>query len=228
MRRYPHLYEVNACLFIRRLSRKHGRALTLATVPEEEWQVFTRRGFDLVWLMGIWQRSPGARQEALLHEGLRREYDRVLPGWTDEDIAGSPYAIFGYEVNPSLGKPGELGRHPGSPEIGELSHPGLLGNRHDEAGFPDLEVQEVHNPDSPFCHHVMAGNPEIRDPRCHVLRDVGRPRVQDLDLRVPGLGDEPPLIAFGGMEAALPDDLPDRPRDPPLVRDRQADAVRRS
>jgi len=108
MRRYPHLYEVNASLFIRRMSQKYGRTLTLATVPEEEWQVIARRGFDLVWIMGVWQRSPGARQKALLHTTLRQEYDRVLPGWTDEDVDGSPYAVYSYELNNLLGKTEEL------------------------------------------------------------------------------------------------------------------------
>ncbi len=108
MRRYPYLYEVNACLFIRRMSKKYGRALTLATVPDEEWQIIARRGFDLVWLMGVWQRSPGARQKALHHEALKQEYSRVLPSWTDEDIDGSPYAIYNYELEAKLGNPGEL------------------------------------------------------------------------------------------------------------------------
>lgn len=108
MRRYPHLYEINTCLFIKRMSRKYGRALSLTTVPEEEWQIIARRGFDLVWLMGVWQRSPGARQEALHHVALRREYDRVLPGWTNEDVEGSPYAIYSYELNSLLGKTEEL------------------------------------------------------------------------------------------------------------------------
>lgn len=108
MRRHPHLYEVNAWLFLRRLSQKYGRPLTLATVPEAEWQVLTRRGFDLVWLMGVWQRSPGARQKALHDEALRRDYDRVLPGWKDDDIAGSPFAVFAYELDHSLGQPEEL------------------------------------------------------------------------------------------------------------------------
>jgi hypothetical protein len=108
MRRHPHLYEINACLFLRRMSQKYGRALTLATIPEEEWQELKRLGFDLVWLMGVWQRSSGSRREALLHEALRHEYDRALPGWADGDVAGSPYAVGSYELDASLGKPAEL------------------------------------------------------------------------------------------------------------------------
>lgn len=106
--RHPHLYEINARIFIKRISEKYRRALTLATVPEEEWQLLRNRGFDLVWLMGVWQRSPGARQQALLHPALRQEYDQALPGWSDLDVAGSPYAVYAYRLDPELGQSGEL------------------------------------------------------------------------------------------------------------------------
>jgi len=110
MRCHPLLYELNARLFIRRMSEKYRCALTLAMVPEEEWQLLARRGFDLVWLMGVWRRSPGARQQALLTPALRRQYNRVLPGWTDNDITGSPYAVFDYSLDLALGEPAELAR----------------------------------------------------------------------------------------------------------------------
>ncbi len=110
MRRYPYLYEVNACIFVKRMSQKYGQSLTLATVPDEEWQVFSRRGFDSVWLMGVWQRSPGARKKALLDPSLRQEYDKALPGWTEADVAGSPYAVYSYDLDHSLGEPTELTR----------------------------------------------------------------------------------------------------------------------
>jgi len=108
MRLNPHLYEINARIFIKRMSQKYGHPLTLATVPDEEWHQLAQLGFDLVWLMGVWQRSPGSRQEALLDTALRQAYDRALPGWTDNDVAGSPYAVHAYKLEPMLGKPAEL------------------------------------------------------------------------------------------------------------------------
>jgi hypothetical protein len=108
MHRHPHLYEVNARIFLRRVSEKYHRTLTLATIPDEEWQWLAQPGFDLLWPMGVWQRSPYARQQALVNEFLRREYDRALPGWTPEDVAGSPYAIYNYNLDPALGQPMEL------------------------------------------------------------------------------------------------------------------------
>lgn len=108
MRPHPHLYEVNARVLLRRLAEKYERRLTLATIPEKEWQRLADTGFDLVWLMGVWQRSPGARQEALREPDLLRAYAQVLPGWTEADVAGSPYAVFSYELDSELGEPDEL------------------------------------------------------------------------------------------------------------------------
>jgi len=110
MRHNPNLYEINTRPFLRSLSEKYGKKLTLATVPEEEWQELEHLGFDLVWLMGVWQRSPASRQQALLNGALREEYARALPGWSDEDIGGSPYAVHGYSLDPALGAPSELAK----------------------------------------------------------------------------------------------------------------------
>lgn len=104
------MYEINARVFLGRMSRKYHQALTLATVPDEEWQLLARRGFNLIWLMGVWQRSPAARQQALLNHSLHREYDKALPGWLDVDVDGSPYAVYSYSLDPSLGCPDGLAR----------------------------------------------------------------------------------------------------------------------
>jgi hypothetical protein len=106
--RHPRLYEANARIWLRRLSERHGRPLTLATVPDEAWRALARRGFELVWLMGVWRRSPASRAIALAHPELRRAYDEALPGWGEDDVAGSPYAVHAYELDPALGEPGEL------------------------------------------------------------------------------------------------------------------------
>ena len=108
MRPCPHLYEINACVFVKRMSRKYEQALTLATVPDEEWKHLANLGFNLVWLMGVWERSLGSRQKALIDPILKRDYDQALPDWTDDDITGSPYAVYSYRLDPSLGKSDEL------------------------------------------------------------------------------------------------------------------------
>ena len=108
MRAHPHLYELNALIFVKRLSEKHARPLTLATVPQEEWQELARQGFDYIWLMGVWQRSPEARKSALASADLRRYTSEILPGWNKEDVVASPYAVHTYEIDPALGSAGDL------------------------------------------------------------------------------------------------------------------------
>ena len=107
-RNNPHLYETNARVFLGRLLRKYGPKLTLATVPDEEWKAIRSRGFDLVWLMGVWQRSPAARRQALGDPGRCREYDDALPGWNEGDIDGSPYAVYAYSLDHALGAEKDL------------------------------------------------------------------------------------------------------------------------
>jgi hypothetical protein len=115
MRKHPHLYEVNARILLRRLSSKLGqygrkalRPYTLSTVPDEVWLDLVGKGLDLVWLMGAWQRSAAARHTALSLPGLQKEYDKALPGWSDEDVGGSPYAVYDYSLDSSLGEKTEL------------------------------------------------------------------------------------------------------------------------
>ena len=110
MRRHPHLYEINARTFVAKMQAKYRRPVTLDSVPDEEWQQMARRGFDLVWFMGVWQRSPLGLKIALSNEGLHREFDRALPDWTPADVAGSPYAVYDYSLDPSLGGAGGLAR----------------------------------------------------------------------------------------------------------------------
>jgi glycosidase len=104
---HPLLYEVNARCWLRALSQKSGTAVTLANVPDSEIAGWQKLGFTHIWLMGVWTTGPRSRAEALKSPELRRAYDEVLPGWTEADVAGSPYAIGDYQVPPALG--GEAG-----------------------------------------------------------------------------------------------------------------------
>ena len=89
-RPHPLVLEVNARLWSQRPDRE---------AELDSWAAH----FDLVWLMGLWSRSPAARVEALSHPGLEGEYTRALGTWSDSDVAASPYAIVDYRVDPELG-----------------------------------------------------------------------------------------------------------------------------
>jgi glycosidase len=101
--KYPTVYEINAWVWLNDLSRAHGRRLTLGDVPQSELERLAEYAFDALWLMGVWERSPGARQISRANAGLLEEYARTLPDYTEEDIVGSPYAIRSYRVDAALG-----------------------------------------------------------------------------------------------------------------------------
>ena len=100
---HPNLLEISAWPWLERLSARENRHVTLDTVPAGDWDAIAGRGFTQVFLMGVWSRSVLGRLLAIQDEGLRREYDRVLPGWTETDVAGSPYCIAAYEPDPRMG-----------------------------------------------------------------------------------------------------------------------------
>jgi hypothetical protein len=101
--RHPHLFEISAWPWLERLSRLENRLITLGNVPEREWNAIRSRGFTHVFLMGVWTRSELGRRLALEHGGLRAEYDRSLPGWSPEDVTGSPYCVRAYEPDLRMG-----------------------------------------------------------------------------------------------------------------------------
>ncbi len=103
LRVHPHLYEINTWAWLEKLSARTGRQIQLDGVPDAEWDRLARLGFDIIWLMGVWQRSPESRSSAL---GLREnagQYDRALPGWRPGDVIGSPYSVAAYVPDPRIG-----------------------------------------------------------------------------------------------------------------------------
>lgn len=100
--------ELNTFVWLNRRRHEAGYNLALDEVPDAEWGKIKNSGFDFVWLMGVWKRSPAARQLALTHPNQIKVYDALLPGWTEADVTGSPYAVYGYERDPFLGSPSVL------------------------------------------------------------------------------------------------------------------------
>jgi hypothetical protein len=100
---HPFIYELNTWVWLEDLSRREGVAIDLGSVPEREWDAIAALGFDLVWLMGVWERSPAGIAIALANPGLVESFRRVLPDFRPEDVVGSPYCIRRYVVDGRLG-----------------------------------------------------------------------------------------------------------------------------
>jgi hypothetical protein len=103
--RYPTLYEINTWVWISDLSQKYGTSVDLGCVPATEWDSIGGFGFDAVWLMGVWERSPAGIAVANRNQGLLEDFRRALPDFREEDNVGSPYCVRNYIVDWHLGGP---------------------------------------------------------------------------------------------------------------------------
>jgi hypothetical protein len=99
----PVIYEINTPVWLSDLSLRHSRSVTLGNVPPEEWTALSRLGFNAVWFMGIWERSPESVRISSTHAGLQHEFRTALPDYTPEDNLGSAYSIRNYEVDARWG-----------------------------------------------------------------------------------------------------------------------------
>jgi hypothetical protein len=103
----PLVHEIGTWVWLRDLTEREGRPVTLGDVPAAVWDDVAGAGIDAVWLMGVWTRSAVgadlARTEPQLIDGARA----ALPDLTADDVVGSAYCIRAYTVDEHLG--GEAG-----------------------------------------------------------------------------------------------------------------------
>jgi hypothetical protein len=92
------------------LARTSGRPQTLDDIPDQELDRLTSQGFDWVWMLSVWQIGRAGRRVSRANHEWRAEFHDTLPDLSDEDIAGSGFAITGYTVSPHLGGDAALGR----------------------------------------------------------------------------------------------------------------------
>ena len=102
---HPFVYEINTWPWLASISADEGARIDLGCVPARHWDDIAALGFDAVWLMGVWRRSPAGVGIALANAGLRAAFDAALPDWRDDDVVGSPYCVRGYVVDDQLGGP---------------------------------------------------------------------------------------------------------------------------
>src|SRR5262245_1838245 len=103
--RCPNVYEINTWVWLADLSRKYGESLSLDSVPCTEWDAIAAFGFDAVWLMGVWERSPAGIAIANRNPGLHSDFRRALHDFQRSDNVGSPYCVRRYSGDPHLGGP---------------------------------------------------------------------------------------------------------------------------
>lgn len=103
LRPQPRIFEINTWAWLHELSAARGEPVTLATVASGTWDDVAAVGADVIWLMGVWERSPAGAGVAR-HEQWRVEDGRAyLPDFTLDDVVGSPYCIRRYVPDGHLG-----------------------------------------------------------------------------------------------------------------------------
>jgi glycosidase len=108
--RYPALFQVNTRVRMSELSAALGRAATLDDVTDAEIDGLARDGFDLVWLLGVWQTGDAARRVSASNPEWLAEYRRILPDFRDSDVCGSCFAVRDYHVHADFGGDQALAR----------------------------------------------------------------------------------------------------------------------
>jgi hypothetical protein len=200
--KYPVIYEINTWVWLHELSVKYRSLVTLATVPEDEWNTIGQLGMDAVWFMGVWERSPAGIDIANKNEGLLTDFRRALPDYRTEDNVGSPYCVRRYEVDPRLG-----GREGLATARQELARRGMV-----------LILDFVPNhmaPDHPWVieypEYFIQGNKEDleRDPSSFIERE-GKVLACGRDPYFPAWPDVLQLNAFHlGLRSAVTENLLD-------------------
>jgi hypothetical protein len=101
--RRPRIHEVNTWVWLHDVGLRAGGSVTLSEVPDAEWDALVLPGFDAVWLMGVWRRSPAGRAIALADEPLVATFRAALPDMTLDDVVGSAYCVREYVADDRLG-----------------------------------------------------------------------------------------------------------------------------
>ena len=109
--RYPTIYEINAWVWLSDLSKRHGTSLDLGSVPSAEWDAIADYGFDSVWLMGVWERSPAGIAIANQNNNLLRDFRQALPDFHPKTMWDPLIACAAMSLTSIWAAPADLPSH---------------------------------------------------------------------------------------------------------------------
>jgi hypothetical protein len=94
----PSLYQINTKAL---LSEVGGASLD--DIPDSLLDKLAKDRFDWVWLLGVWTLGLAGATVSRSNPAWVKEFTQALPDLTPTDICGSPFAVWDYTVDPSLG-----------------------------------------------------------------------------------------------------------------------------
>ena len=99
------LLQISTRQYLYLLSQKYSKPITkIIDIPESVFDEWKQMGFEWVWMMGVWQIGQYGINFDRQDPYRRKKYDANCPGWTEEDVIGSPFAIVSYTINKELGE----------------------------------------------------------------------------------------------------------------------------
>ncbi len=103
---YPALYQINTRILLGEI----GTGATLDDIPDGLLDRLTALGFDILWMLGVWQTGPAGREVSRTHKEWLQAFAHELPDVTEADMCGSPFAIVNYTANRDFGGDEALAR----------------------------------------------------------------------------------------------------------------------
>jgi len=80
---------------LRELSQGLKRRATLSDIPDSVLDCLEEKGFDWIWLLGVWQIGPAGQTVSRRNPEWNRKFRETLPDLTEDDICGSCFAVRG-------------------------------------------------------------------------------------------------------------------------------------
>ncbi|HWZ13211.1 MAG TPA: alpha-amylase family glycosyl hydrolase [Acidobacteriaceae bacterium] len=110
MKANPALYQVDARDWLYRVTEKIGRPATLDDISDADLDHLAALGFDWIWPLGIWQTGDAGVGVSRSMEAWQQSFVEAIPDLQPEDIAGSIFAIRGYQIHKDYGGAEALAR----------------------------------------------------------------------------------------------------------------------
>lgn len=193
------LYELNVRTWRTERSFELGRPATLDDVSEDFLDRLIEHGFTWLYLIGVWPTGPQSRAVSVQDQHLRSYLGGVLPGFSDNDICGSPFMPESYVVDGNLGGDAALARLRERARGAGISLmldfiPNHVGLDHDwPRDHPDYCIQGdegslIHQPDA-WCKLHGRVFAHGRDPffapwKNSIQLDYSNPRLQEAMIQV--------------------------------------------